>query len=247
MGTETVIGNSATAAGSTTCPKCGFDQEERLDCRKCGIIFSKYYALHPSEKPAEANGAEPPNSPEPGDQELKLLVSEMQTQVRELSARFAEVDFEKAERNRLQKELMEIDQKLQGKLGELIARVEQYEKRLEDMPAPEQPQESGADLSAFEKRLTEIEDKLNGLSRLNHQFNDLVEKYGVNFQQILELRERWEGLQKEYEGVKPQIEIFRKELEENKPGHPVEEEIRATMCKYLDEFRRLLAASGKNQ
>ena len=75
----------------------------------------------------------------------------------------------------------------------------------------------------------------------------LVEKYGVNFQQILELREQWKGLQIEYEGVGPQIEILRKEYEENKPGQPVEEDVRAAICKYLDEFRQLLVASGKNQ
>ena len=130
MGTETVVRNSGSATGSITCPKCGYAQEERLDCRKCGIIFSKYYALHPPDKSAEGKGIENSNPQEPSSQELKLLVSDIQLQIRDITAKFSETEFEKAERNRLQKELKELDQKFQSSLEELTARLEGYEKRL---------------------------------------------------------------------------------------------------------------------
>lgn len=37
-----------------TCPKCGFDQPEALECMQCGIVFEKY--RHPAEIPPHQAG-----------------------------------------------------------------------------------------------------------------------------------------------------------------------------------------------
>ena len=73
------------------CPKCGFDQEERLDCKECGIVFSKYNALFTA---SESSG-----TPEE-EVSLKSEIQDLQIQVRELSSRLIDVDFEKAERKK---------------------------------------------------------------------------------------------------------------------------------------------------
>ena len=57
-----------------TCPKCGFEQPEGLECLRCGIVFAKYHAPTPAALPEtppekEPNGAPaqaaPPEQPVP--------------------------------------------------------------------------------------------------------------------------------------------------------------------------------------
>jgi hypothetical protein len=90
---ETVLW-SASITGSMICPKCGYAQEDRLDCKRCGIVFSKYCALVPTIKSAAANGLEKSIAPGPSEQDLRAMISNLQLQVRELSARSAQVEFE---------------------------------------------------------------------------------------------------------------------------------------------------------
>jgi hypothetical protein len=86
------------------CPKCGFEQEERLDCKECGIVFSKYQALFP---PADEAG------PADEDPQMKSEFHTLQIQVRELSSRMREAEFEKAERKKLRADLKELEERIQ--------------------------------------------------------------------------------------------------------------------------------------
>jgi len=49
-----------TGSAIVICPKCGFDQDERIDCLRCGVIFSKYFAVHPEARPVRAESADAP-------------------------------------------------------------------------------------------------------------------------------------------------------------------------------------------
>ena len=62
------------------CPKCGFvQQEERADCRKCGVVFAKFHALRAQESAASLDPGEQPRLPngfseEPHPPELPALL-----------------------------------------------------------------------------------------------------------------------------------------------------------------------------
>lgn len=48
--------SSSESTTALTCPKCGFEQESGVECRRCGIIFSKF---KPTSQPEEAAPAHP--------------------------------------------------------------------------------------------------------------------------------------------------------------------------------------------
>ncbi len=50
--------SSSQAATALTCPKCDFEQGEGLECRRCGIIFSKFKPPERMEETAPAHTAE---------------------------------------------------------------------------------------------------------------------------------------------------------------------------------------------
>jgi len=118
------------ATGSINCPKCGHAQEERLDCRKCGVVFSKYYALHPPGRLDIAGVAEESSVKKPSEPDQATVISDLQQQVRELSARFAEIEFEKAERSQLRTDLKNLDRRLQDMLDRMALQLEQFESGL---------------------------------------------------------------------------------------------------------------------
>jgi chromosome segregation ATPase len=124
------------------CPKCGYAQDNRLDCVKCGIVFSKY-AQHLTDRvarqdsPAPQLRAVPPLPPLPhtGNEEMQQVgLAELRQSVRELSRRFSEVEFERAERNQIRAELRGLDQKVRDALSQIGARVADCEAAVSAMP-----------------------------------------------------------------------------------------------------------------
>src|SRR5512137_1822659 len=80
------------------CPKCGYEQEERLDCLKCGIVFSKFHALHVADKVPQAEIPEvPPLPPMLSEDPSSFDLAELRQQVRDLGRQFTAVEFERVE------------------------------------------------------------------------------------------------------------------------------------------------------
>ncbi len=108
------------------CPKCGYSQEERLDCRKCGVVFSKYYQLHATNKPVAAEVLEPaPQQPPPPSvgEDPAVEIADLRQSFRDLSRRFNEVEFERAERTQLRGEFRALDQKVKDSLAQVQERL----------------------------------------------------------------------------------------------------------------------------
>lgn len=118
------------------CPKCGYSEEERLDCRKCGVVFSKYYALHTPAKVVVTEAPELVQPPTPDIESLPAEIADLRQNFKELNRRFNDVEFERAERARLRGEIRVLDQKLKDNLEEALERLNALEKRANNPPAP---------------------------------------------------------------------------------------------------------------
>ncbi|NWG12020.1 MAG: hypothetical protein HXY20_00620 [Acidobacteria bacterium] len=110
------------------CPKCGYLQEERPDCVRCGIVFSKYVALFAPDKTGnaaeqEAALASYPVPAEPHAAEL----SEIRQALRDAMRRLSDVEFERAERNVLRGEIKSLEQKCQGLFEQFRGRLQALE------------------------------------------------------------------------------------------------------------------------
>ena len=105
------------------CPKCGFEQEERLDCIECGIVFSKYNALFQQSETSETVDENTmPNSE----------LHELQLQVRELNSRLIDSEFEKTERKKLRSDVKNLEQQCLQNQEQSEARMQRIEDRLDN-------------------------------------------------------------------------------------------------------------------
>jgi len=121
------------------CPKCGFAQEERIDCRKCGVVFAKYYALHAADPAAPADSAETAvpgrvRTEEPAMYESPELI-EIRQELQILQQRFKDFEFERAERKRLQNELRALDEGVRAAIDQIVDRQDGIEQIIAELAA----------------------------------------------------------------------------------------------------------------
>jgi chromosome segregation ATPase len=190
------------------CPKCGYEQEERLDCLKCGIVFSKFHALHIAEKVPQAETMEVPPIPlAPSDEGSSFDLAELRQQVRDLSRQLTAVEFERVERSQLRTDMRTLDKKVQSVIDGLTQRLETLERSANEPPAPPpasvQPDRAelveelkATHLDLIHQRLDLIESKLEKLAGDSEPQTDpwVLESLGKLDQRIGNLEERVQGL-----------------------------------------------------
>lgn len=133
------------------CPKCGHEQEERLDCKKCGVVFTKFYALFPQQ------GA----TTQPVDNTEVMELTEISRLIRDLSRRFNEFEFERAERSRLRGDLRILDQKVESGLKELGDQIAALQGQNAATFAPRT--ETGIERENFDQTLAPLQSRLQHL------------------------------------------------------------------------------------
>jgi ribosomal protein S27AE/chromosome segregation ATPase len=167
-------------SAAMNCPKCGFAQEQRLDCKKCGVVFKKYYALYPSARPPAPDVLEDPIEQGLLERERKTAIADLQLQIRELNARFEEMESEKAERSQLRTELNNLERYLQENLDLTSSRLEEFEKLLgtalgEGLETPEA--KAGDAVNQLSPPGEKEDDNSRKISELQDQLSELCEKF----------------------------------------------------------------------
>lgn len=222
------------------CPKCGFEQEERLDCKECGIVFSKYNALF--------QGSESPDSTDENAL-TKSEFQELEIKVRELSSRVIDVEFEKAERKKLRTELKELEEKIRKDHEEVEARMQRMEKRVEGLSRESEPQiapellENLPKKEELEPRIAQMTEKLE--STLD-QLTGLWEKTGQNSFQLTELGDQITAVRSDFLEARNQLEKLQKNQYAVEPQTILEDDVKA-IRKNLDELGRFISSLGRKQ
>lgn len=163
------------------CPKCGFVQEERADCKKCGVVFAKFFAFRAPESAPALMVQEPlpavSTAPVEQSQSDASQLHEIKQSLRNLQQRFHELEFERAERRRLHGEMRAIDGRLQEGLAGVTACQEELElhaaKLVELPPAP-----SLQDFSALqmEVRALDILSLHKGIERMENRIQSFTQE-----------------------------------------------------------------------
>jgi hypothetical protein len=231
MGIASITDNSSFANGLMSCPKCGHKQESRLDCRRCGVVFSKYYTLFPSIKSADASPLAEQDGGWSGD---------IQIQLHELSARITEIEFEKAERNRLRTDLRSLEEQFQKNMEQTTGRLQQCESRCSEVFVPSSPPDFHASFPEINERFERIEDLLINLDDMSRQVLDLREKAEKNSKQILDLRTRHSAIGEEITSIKSQLDIILQAQKDQEPRTPIEQDLHAIRM-HLEDFRQILS------
>lgn len=222
------------------CPKCGLEQEERLDCKECGIVFSKYNALFQSSQAQDSTDEEAQK-----DNDLK----ELQVKVRELASRLIDVEFEKAERKKLRTDVKTLEDQVLKNQQMIEDRVRQLENRLKTKTT-ENDSKINPEILEILKKSEEMEQKTakmtENLNRTINQLTSLWEKTGQNSFQITELRDQLSSLRNDATQIKDRVEALQRSQADTEPQTIVEDDVKA-IRKNLDELGQFISNLGKTQ
>ena len=222
------------------CPKCGFEQEERLDCRECGVIFSKYKALFQST-----------DSPNEGSDGVSAAneIRELQIQMRDFGSRLIEAEFEKAERKKLRSDLRDLEDLLQSEKAETETRLKQIEEKIA-CPAEEQGARKEREILAKFSKMEEMEQKTAKLSEILtttiDQCTNLWDKTGQNSYQISEFHKQILALRNEVLELRNQVETLQQNQTKEEPQTIVDDDIRA-IRKNLDQLGQFISGMGRGE
>ncbi len=222
------------------CPKCQYEQEDRLECTKCGVVISKYYALYPSSRFNDSNSEGDWSTQQLSEQDDGMIISDLQIQLRDLNSRFADIEFERAERIQLRSDLKNLEKKLQDNLEQMAIRMEQCEKRVEDFPVSQSQQEPlESHLAPLLKRLDHVESILEKSSpvyssgseqqildmltrfepciiEMENKTAKLMEEVGLKESQINGLSEKYDHAEHQFSQVQDQLAALHDEVLEIK-------------------------------
>ena len=259
------------------CPKCGFVQEERADCIKCGVVFAKFFAFHAPE-PASALVSQEPipavvtpaieQPPSDADQ-----LREINQSVRNLEQRFRELEFERAERRRLHGEMRAMDGRLKEGLALVTAcqeEVQLHTSKLAGLPPTISLQEFSAlqfevrtlDAQSLHQRIEQMENCLKScteeksheqdgfpietLSRLDKRIDELEnrldrlsEANGANLSEMD--RTRLDSALKAYEELKASLQnvtLRYTEIGELKKNHLVLHDMVESLQRVTESFKK---------
>jgi predicted ribosome quality control (RQC) complex YloA/Tae2 family protein len=182
--------------------------------------------------------------------EQELLVQEfpdLQLKVRELHARFVEIEFEKAERTRLRADLKNLEQQLQRHQERTSAQLEQLEQRLSATPEvpglniDERIQQILPKCTACENKTTKLTENL---SLTINQLGDLWEKTNHNSHQATELSGHVAVLQRELSEIKAMLNLFQQVPKSEEPQTIAEDDVRA-IRKNLDELGQFISSLSR--
>lgn len=132
------------------CPKCGYEQEERIDCLRCGVVFSKYYQLHPEAKKGRIENAERPSlpppehsrpapaaPPAPSGETDDIELAQIRLSLRDITRKLSDLDVERAERVRLRGDLSNLDQRINENLKNFTAMLTELQLAVGEFPPVE--------------------------------------------------------------------------------------------------------------
>jgi chromosome segregation ATPase len=178
------------------CPKCGYSQEERLDCVKCGVVFSKYHALFTADSKksvADSNSQD--------DQNQLSTLAELRQQIWEMNRRYNEIEFDKAERGRFRADLKNLEQKLQDNSTQITNQLSQLESQLEALANNPEQSQLRTDLKGLEQK---VQDNQTQITNQFQQLESKLETLSNNPEQS-QLRTDLKGLEQKVQENQTQI------------------------------------------
>jgi uncharacterized protein involved in exopolysaccharide biosynthesis len=166
--------------------------------------------------------------------DFRLMIEELQDQVRMLAMRCSQVEFEKAERTQLRQDLKNLER-------QLVENIERLEDRMASQPAMPHIEQPALDprLPELRDRLEQAEATLGSFEFAGQYMIELNEKGEANARQIADLQQQVTFLREDLVNIKNQLEFISEAQKAEEPRTSLEEDVHV-IRKNLDELRSFL-------